>query len=92
VRAAASREEIDRYRQRALRLGDGWLFPSPTDDSKPLHRRLAARWLVRAEQLAKVEKLRGGIWHPYRRFWATERKALPDVDVAAVGGWTGTRR
>ncbi len=29
----------------------------------------------------------GGRWHPYRRKWATERKHLPDVDVARAGGW-----
>ncbi len=29
----------------------------------------------------------GGLWHPYRRKWARERKHLPDVDVAAAGGW-----
>ncbi len=25
-----------------------------------------------------------------RRKWATERKPLPDVDVAAAGGWSDT--
>ena len=34
-----------------------------------------------------VPKLEGGSWHPYRRKWATERKHIPDVDVAAAGGW-----
>ena len=33
----------------------------------------------------------GGLWHPHRRKWATERKRLPDVDVAAAGGWTELR-
>jgi hypothetical protein len=28
---------------------------------------------------------------PYRRKWATERKHLPLVDVAAAGGWKGTQ-
>jgi hypothetical protein len=32
-----------------------------------------------------------GSWHPYRRKWATERKHLPLVDVAAAGGWKGTQ-
>ena len=27
------------------------------------------------------------MWHSYRRKWATERKHLPLVDVAAAGGW-----
>ena len=38
-----------------------------------------------------LPKIRGGIFHPYRRLWATERKHLPDVDVAAAGGWGDTR-
>lgn len=32
--------------------------------------------------------LKGGLWHPYRRMWATARKHLPDKDVAQAGGWT----
>ena len=28
----------------------------------------------------------GSLWHAYRRKWATERKHLPDVDVAAAHG------
>jgi hypothetical protein len=52
---------------------------------------VASKWLLRAEKRAKLPKLRGGIWHPYRRLWATERKALPDADVAAAGGWRDTR-
>jgi len=34
-----------------------------------------------------VEPQKGSLWHAYRRKWATERKHLPDVDVAAAGGW-----
>jgi hypothetical protein len=40
-----------------------------------------------AEAAAGVEKLEGGLWHAYRRKWATERKELPLKDVAAAGGW-----
>jgi hypothetical protein len=29
-------------------------------------------------------------FHAFRRKWATERKHLPAVDVAAAGGWSGT--
>src|SRR5687768_16473438 len=28
--------------------------------------------------------------HSFRRGWASARKHLPDVDVAAVGGWKDT--
>jgi hypothetical protein len=40
-----------------------------------------------AERAAKLPKLDGGLWHPYRRKWATERKDRPIKDVAAAGGW-----
>ena len=39
------------------------------------------------EQLAGLERQRGSRWHAYRRKWATERKRLRDVDVAAAGAW-----
>ena len=45
---------------------------------------------VKAEELAGLEKLDGSLWHAYRRKWATERKHLPDIDVAAAGGWTNS--
>lgn len=48
---------------------------------------LASSWLRRAEELADLEPLEGGLWHPFRRLWATSRKGLPDVDVARAGGW-----
>ncbi|MCH7475136.1 MAG: hypothetical protein IIA27_10720 [Gemmatimonadetes bacterium] len=48
---------------------------------------LASSWLRRAEVLAKLPKQPGLLWHAYRRKWATERKHLPDADVAAAGGW-----
>lgn len=37
--------------------------------------------------MAGLETRKGSLWHAYRRKWATERKHLPDVDVAAAGGW-----
>jgi hypothetical protein len=52
---------------------------------------VAARWLVRAKKLAEVSKLTGGIFHPYRRLWASERKHLSDIDVARAGGWKSTK-
>ncbi len=30
------------------------------------------------------------LWHAFRRGWATARKYLSDVDVAAAGGWKET--
>jgi hypothetical protein len=40
-----------------------------------------------AEEKARLPKLDGSLWHAYRRAWATSRKDLPVVDVAAAGGW-----
>jgi hypothetical protein len=34
-----------------------------------------------------LEPQEGSLCHAYRRKCATERKHLPDVDVAAAGGW-----
>ena len=48
---------------------------------------MVAKWFLNAEKLAALPKVAGGVFHPYRRLWATERKHLPDVDVCAAGGW-----
>jgi hypothetical protein len=50
-------------------------------------RHLAADWLKRAYRYAKIERPRGGLWHPFRRKFATERKFYPLRDVADGGGW-----
>jgi integrase len=86
-----ARQAVDRYLSKNPRLGEAWLFPSPKDDAKPIRRDLAGRWLLKAEKMAGLPKLRGGAWHPFRRLWATERKHLPDRDVAVAGGWQDTR-
>jgi hypothetical protein len=43
-----------------------------------------------SERQAGLPKLEQGLWHPYRRKWATERKHQPLADVAAAGGWQNT--
>lgn len=55
-----------------------------------MSRRLAHDWLSEAEKAAGLERQKGSLWHAYRRKWATERKHLPDVDVAMAGGWKST--
>ena len=42
---------------------------------------------ARAEKKAELPKLQRGVYHPYRRLWASERKALPAKGVAHAGGW-----
>jgi len=44
-------------------------------------------WLRKAYELAEITPQPGGMWHPIRRKWATERKGYPVKDVAAAGGW-----
>lgn len=82
-----ARAAVDAYLRRNPRMGDVPLFPAPGDGAKPLRKETASSWLMRAEALAKLPKLERGAFHAYRRLWASERKHLPDVDVAAAGGW-----
>ena len=49
------------------------------------------QWLIEGEKLAGLDTQKGSLWHAYRRKWVTERKHLPDVDVAAAGGWKDTQ-
>ncbi|MDP9222882.1 MAG: tyrosine-type recombinase/integrase [Actinomycetota bacterium] len=87
-----TRTEIEKYLSRNHRgLADVPLFPGPKDATLPIARDVAARWLVRAEKKAEVSKLTGGIFHPYRRLWASERKHLSNIDVASAGGWKSTK-
>ena len=81
------REAINRILRERPGVGSAPLFPKPTDPGVPMCRHLAAKWLQRAEALAGLESQKGTQWHAYRRKWATERKHLPDVDVAEAGGW-----
>ena len=67
-------------------IGDGWLFPV-RDGQQPRSREQFAQRLLAAERRAGLEHLKGGVWHPFRRKWATERKHHPLVDVMATGGW-----
>lgn len=84
------REAVNRVLRERPGIGSAPLFPKPTDPSKPITSHLASKWLRKGEELAGVEPQKGSLWHAYRRKWATERKHLPDVDVAAAGGWKET--
>jgi len=85
---AALREELWSFRVRLGGAFGGLLFPSDTDRSQPIRRDVFAKWLQQAERKAGLPKLGGSLWHAYRRGWATSRKGLPTVDVAAAGGWS----
>jgi integrase len=79
-------EEIKATRARLRVVGDGWIFKQATKDA-PWAPAQCQDYLRQAEAAASVTKLEGGLWHAYRRKWATERKELPLKDVAAAGGW-----
>lgn len=85
---AEARAAIDRQLERRAIVGAALLFPSPTDDTKPVSRYVADRWLRKAEERAGVETQKGSLWHAYRRGWATARKRYTDADVARLGGWS----
>ena len=71
-------------------IGGEWLFGSRVKPSKPIDRRTLDHRLVEAYGRAGLDRLDGGLWHPWRRKWATERKGMPVKDVAAAGGWSDT--
>ncbi|HEX5409181.1 MAG TPA: tyrosine-type recombinase/integrase [Gemmatimonadaceae bacterium] len=85
---AALVEDVMRCRARVGAFTDGWIFAKPSDPAGRWHPKRFDTLLRRAEAKAQVPPLAGGLWHPYRRKWATERKHLPPVDVMAAGGWT----
>jgi hypothetical protein len=71
-----------------LRAGTGgYLFPCRDDPDEPISSELARSWLRKAEKAAGLEPRQRGGFHAYRRKWATERKHLPDANVAEAGGW-----
>ena len=86
-------KELRRLRAERPGIGSVLLFPHPQrrrHRGGPVTRHLAAYWLKEAFARGKIEKPQGGLWHTFRRAWATERKDLPLKDVAAAGGWRDT--
>jgi len=86
--------EVKAFRVRvvtdALKQGDSvsaLMFPSSKDRNVAVSADSFSDWLERAEKHAELPKLKGGLWHPLRRAWATARKHLPVSDVAEAGGW-----
>jgi integrase len=70
---------------------DAFVFPSPRRAGKPVSKRLFYKWLRKAYELARLVPEPGGMWHPVRRKWVTERKGYPLADIAAAGGWKDER-
>jgi len=86
----AAIDALRQARNRALALGDVYVFPSPARPDVPRSRYTFAEWWEKAETLAGLtEEPRCG-WHSLRRKFATELKHIPLVDLAALGGWKST--
>jgi integrase len=70
---------------------EAWLFPAPGNVGEPVSRYLCDKWLREAEKEAKLDPLVGGLWHPYRRKFASDMVDVPDRIVAKLGGWKTPR-
>lgn len=81
-------EALLKFRAATPQIGSALLFPAPRRTGKPVSVSVAENWLCRAYVLAGLTKPSSGLWHCFRRKWATERKAYPLRDVAAAGGWS----
>jgi hypothetical protein len=66
---------------------DAWLFPGELTPENAVDISKVSKLLRKAYSQAGLETLRGGLWHPWRRKWATERKGMPLKDVAKAGNW-----
>jgi len=89
--AESVREALAAWRRDNPAIGQAWIFPAPKNAKKPCSRHLLDDWLRKAYTLAGLEPPKGGMWHPFRRKWATERKHYPLKDVAEAGGWSDLR-
>ena len=82
------REALEAWRRECPGLGEAPIFPQANSPDRCITVYHARAWLRRAEKLAGLAPMRGGLWHPFRRKWATERKGMELRDVAHAGGWT----
>jgi len=87
----AVQEALKDARKRQQAIGSAPVFPAPRNPTKPVDRHVLDNWLRQAYAAAGLASQPGGIWHPLRRKWATERKGYPVKDVAAAGGWKTER-
>lgn len=81
------RAALQSRRRAQSAIGSAPVFPSPSNPNRPCSRYLLDAWLRRGYEEAGIPRQAGGLWHPLRRKWVTERKGYPVKDVAAAGGW-----
>ena len=70
-------EQLRTRRRLAPGIGDAWIFPSPTDPSRPISRHLVRDWWKDLESHAGVAHVKGRGWHSLRRRFATDLDHLP---------------
>ncbi|MGH7513402.1 MAG: tyrosine-type recombinase/integrase [Gemmatimonadales bacterium] len=80
-------ELLRAQRSRTPSIGKAWVFPSPTDQRKPMSRNLARDWWERLEQAAGLRHIKGRGWHSLRRRFATDLDHLPLKQLMDLGGW-----
>ncbi len=74
--------------QRRLGVVGGYVFRRTTEAEEPAPPELLSQRIRQAEVAAGLPKLLGGICHPYRRKWRSERSHHPIKAVAVAGGWS----
>jgi integrase len=75
-------------RRASPKIGDCWIFPSPTNADRPLRREVAIDWWRAAEKLAELEHVPGMGFHSARRKFANDLKPTTNLcDLAYMGGW-----
>jgi integrase len=77
----AVKEGLSTARRAQQAIGNTPVLPAPRNPAKPCGRHLLDDWLRKAYELAGLTRQPGGMWHPMRRKWATERKGYPIKDV-----------
>jgi integrase len=72
------------------RLGavGGYVFPRRGDSEQHAAPELLSQRISQAEKLAGLPKLAGGLCHPYRRKFCSERQRHSMKAIAVAGGWT----
>ncbi len=80
-------EAIRSYRRTKAHVGDGWLFPAPSNPQAPVARHLARSWWRRIAATAGVPHRPGLGWHSLRRKFATELRQAALRDLVDLGGW-----
>jgi len=84
-----ARDAIEAHRQHYPGIGT-WMFPAPIV-SGHMDVPLAVRWFRKAEKDAGIKHEPRSGYHSLRRAFATKRKGMEVQDVAALGGWKGTK-